>query len=113
LAVARDGDVLAGVYGPTPRQVRLAAADGAERGSASVQGTGAREFGVHGGATEDEAGVLLFGAQDDAVYAIDPSGDFLWRFTTGGDVDAPPTLLGGGEVVVASDDGKVYLLRGD
>jgi outer membrane protein assembly factor BamB len=113
LSLARGGDVLAGVYGPAPRQVRLDPATGALRWSFAVQGTGAREFGVHGGALEDDAGLLLFGAQDDVVYAIDGSGTIAWRFTTGGDVDAPVTLLGDGTLVVGSDDGKVTLLRAE
>lgn len=113
LSVARGGDVLAGVYGPAPRQVRLDAATGAVRWSFAVQGTGAREFGVHGGALEDDAGRLLFGAQDDVVYALGGDGTLAWRFTTGGDVDAPVTLVGDGAVVVGSDDGKVRLLRAE
>jgi outer membrane protein assembly factor BamB len=111
LSVARNGDLLAGVYGPTPRAVRLRGADGTIVGDFPVQGTGSREFGVHGGALEDEAGTLLFGAQDDAVTAIDAGGNVLWRWTAGADVDAPVTLLPDGSVVVASDDGKVVLLR--
>jgi outer membrane protein assembly factor BamB len=112
LSLARSGDVLAGVYGPAPREVRLRATDGALLGDYRVQGTGAREFGVHGGALEDEGGALLFGTQDDAVVAIDDRGLLRWRFATGADVDAPVTLLIDGSVVFGSDDGKVYLLRG-
>jgi outer membrane protein assembly factor BamB len=111
LSVARSGDVLAGVYGPAPRAVRVRASDGVIVGDFPVQGTGAREFGVHGGALEDDAGTLVFGAQDDSVVAIDASGRLRWRFTTGGDVDGPVTLLTGGDLVVGSDDGKVVLLR--
>ncbi len=111
LAIARGGDVLAGVYGPTPHEVRLRAGDGSRVGQFPIQGTGAREFGVHGGALEDETGTLLFGTQDDDVYAVGETGDLLWRFSTGGDVDAPITLLSDGSVVVGSDDGRVYLLR--
>jgi outer membrane protein assembly factor BamB len=111
LSVARNGDVLAGVYGPTPRAVRLRSGDGEVLGQFAVQGTGAREFGVHGGALEDEGGILLLGTQDDSVYAIGDQGDILWHFATGGDVDAPITLLDDGSVIVGSDDGKVYLLR--
>jgi outer membrane protein assembly factor BamB len=110
LSVARNGDVLAGVYGPSPRAVRLKSKEGSVVGEFLVQGTGALEFGVHGGCLEDAAGWLLFGAQDDSVYAIDPSGKLSWRFTAGGDVDAPITLLGDGSVVVGSDDGLVRLL---
>jgi outer membrane protein assembly factor BamB len=111
LAIARNGDVLAGVYGPRPRAVRLRADDGAPRGDFPVQGTGARDFGVHGGALEDAAGTLVFGAQDDAVYAVSAQGALLWRHATGGDVDAPVTLLKDGTLVVGSDDGSVRALR--
>jgi len=110
LSIGRDGDVLAGVYGPAPREVRIAAADGGVAGAFTVQGTGAREFGVHGGALEDDVGTLFFGAQDDAVYAVERGGSLRWRFLTGGDVDAPLTLVAGGRLVVPSDDGNVYLL---
>jgi outer membrane protein assembly factor BamB len=66
---------------------------------------------VHGGALEDASGALLFGSQDDQVYAVDADGRKLWSFATGGDVDAPVTLLSDGTVVVGSDDGRVYALR--
>jgi outer membrane protein assembly factor BamB len=111
LAVARNGDPLVGVYGPTPRVVRLAADGGQPRGSFPVPGTGAREFGVHGGPLEDDEGTLFFGAQDDTVYAVDVRGEERWRFATGGDVDAPVTLLSDGTLVAGSDDGFVYALR--
>jgi outer membrane protein assembly factor BamB len=111
LSVARNGDVLAGVYGPRPRAARLRPDDGGLRGDFAIQGTGARDFGVHGGALEDAAGTLIFGAQDDAVYAVDASGKLLWRFATKGDVDAPATLLHDGTLVVGSDDGLVRAFR--
>jgi outer membrane protein assembly factor BamB len=111
LSIARNGDVLAGVYGPTPRAVRVRAGDGTLAGAFSIQGTGARDFGVHGAPLEDDRATLLLGTQDDDVYAIGPSGSVLWRFTTGGDVDAPITLLTDGTVIVASDDGVVRALR--
>jgi outer membrane protein assembly factor BamB len=111
LSVARNGDVLAGVYGPRPRAVRLRPDDGGLRGDFAIQGTGARDFGVHGGALEDAAGTLIFGAQDNVVYAVDASGKLLWRFVTDGDVDAPATLLRDGTLVVGSDDGSVRAFR--
>jgi outer membrane protein assembly factor BamB len=113
LSMTRGGDVVAGVYGPTPREVVLEASSGDVRWKFPIQGTGAREFGVHGGALEDAAGALVFGAQDDSVYAIDSSGEILWSFMTGGDVDTPVTMLSDGSVVFGSDDGKVYMLRGN
>jgi outer membrane protein assembly factor BamB len=111
LSLARNGDVVTGVYGPAPREVRLRASDGAMVGALAVQGTGAREYGIHGGATEDEAGTLLFGAQDDRLYAVDANGSLLWTFATGGDVDAPVTVLTDASAVLGSDDGFVYRIR--
>jgi outer membrane protein assembly factor BamB len=109
LSIARNGDVLAGTYGPAPRVVRVRP-DGAVSGAFSVPGTGAREFGIHGGPLEDADGVLYFGAQDDAVYAVAPDGRERWRFMTGGDVDGPLSLLSDGSLVVPSEDGVVTLL---
>jgi outer membrane protein assembly factor BamB len=109
LSVARNGDVLAGVYGPLPRQVRVAP-DGAVRGWLGIPGTGSTDFGVHGGALEDDEGTLVFGAQDDRVRAVSRDGALLWSFLAGGDVDAPVTLTAAGMVVVGADDGTVYAL---
>jgi outer membrane protein assembly factor BamB len=111
LSATRMGEILAGVYGPTPRQVLLDPADGSVRMSFAIQGTGARDFGVHGGALEDDAGILLFGAQDDNVYAVDRSGRALWAFGARADVDSPITMLSDGSIVFGSDDGIVTLLR--
>lgn len=107
LSVARNGDVLAGVYGPSARQARVAP-DGTLRGALAIPGTGARDFGVHGGALEDDDLALAFGGQDDAIYVVDATGAVRWRYVTRGDVDAPLLLLSDGTLVAASDDGSVY-----
>ena len=109
LSVARNGDVLAGTYGPVPRVVRVTP-DGVIRGAFAVKGTGAREFGIHGGPLEDAEGTLYFGAQDDAAYAIDVEGTVRWRFETGADVDAPLTMLSDGSLIVPSEDGTITML---
>jgi len=109
LSLARNGDVLAGTYGPVPRVVRLGP-EGTIRGAFAVRGTGAKEFGIHGGPLEDADGVLFFGAQDDAAYAIERDGSVRWRFETGADVDAPLTMLPDGSLVVASEDGTITML---
>ena len=110
ISIARGGDVLAGVYGPWSRVVRLDGKSGKVEASFTVPGTGALEFGVHGGPLEDAAGQLYFGAQDDLLYALGADGKTMFTLRTGGDVDAPPTLLSDGSLVVASDDGAVYTL---
>jgi outer membrane protein assembly factor BamB len=109
LAVARNGDVLAGTYGPVPRVVRVAP-DGNVRGEFAIRGTGAKEFGIHGGPLEDADGTLFFGAQDDAVYAIGTDGAVRFRHVTKADVDAPLTLLTDGALIAPSEDGSVTLL---
>ena len=82
LSIARNGDTLAGVYGPAPRVVRVAP-DGTVRASFAIQGTGAREFGVHGGPLEDARGAIFFGAQDDDVHALGPDGLWRWEHRNG------------------------------
>lgn len=109
LSIARNGDVLVGTYGPVPRVVRISP-EGTVRGAFAIRGTGAREFGIHGGPLEDDDGALYFGAQDDAVYALGPNGALRWRFETGGDVDGPLTMLSDGSLVVPSEAGTVTLL---
>ena len=109
LSIGRNGDVLAGTYGPVPRVVRISP-EGEAKGAFPIRGTGAKEFGIHGGPLEDDDGALYFGAQDDAAYAIGPDGSVRWRFETGADVDAGLTLLSDGSLVVPSEDGSVTLL---
>lgn len=109
LSIARNGDVIVGTYGPVPRVVRIGSG-GAVRGAFAIPGTGAREFGIHGGPLEDADGVLYFGAQDDAAYAVGPDGGLRWRFEAGGDIDGPLTMLADGSLVVPSEAGTVTLL---
>lgn len=109
LSISRNGDVLTGTYGPTPRLVRVSP-EGSVSTLFSIRGTGARELGIHGGPLEDADGTLYFGAQDDAVYAVDPDGALLWKLDTGADVDGPLSLLADGSLVVPSEDGTVTLL---
>ncbi len=110
LAMARNGDVLAGVYGPSPRLVRVSPAGQMSDGFA-VRGQGTRETGVFGGALEDDDGTLVFGAQDGTVRAIDRRGKERWVYDARSDVDAPLTLLADGSLLVADYAGDVTLLR--
>lgn len=110
LSVARNGDVLAGAMGPEPALVRLRGDTGEVRFRAATRGTGANEFGIRGGALEDDAGRLYFGAQDDSVYALAPDGRLLFRHEMQGDVDAPLTLLPDGRLLIAAEDGAVVCL---
>ncbi len=105
ISVARDGGLLVGVYGPRAGLLRLVR--GAVVGAFRVPGPSSREFGVHGGALEDSEGTLVFGAQDDAVYAIERGGRVRFRVDRGADVDAPVTLASDGGLIVAADDGRV------
>ncbi|HMI85011.1 MAG TPA: PQQ-binding-like beta-propeller repeat protein [Polyangiaceae bacterium] len=108
MSVGRDGTVFTGTYGPTPRLVALEPANGAVRFRFPVSGTGASEFGIHGGPVEDAAGRLYFGAQDDHAYCLAADGTLLWKLRTGGDVDAPLVITPKGLLLVGSDDGKLY-----
>jgi len=111
ISLGRDGTVLAGTYGPTPALVALDPIDGSVRFRFSIPGTGAPEFGIHGGPVEDAKGRLYFGAQDDHAYCLTADGALLWKFKTGGDVDAPLVITPRGLLLVGSDDGKLYALQ--
>jgi len=106
LSITRSGDIAVGTYGPAPKLVRIR--DGAIAGAFPIQGTGAKEHGVHGGPLEDAEGTLYFGTQDDHVYGVTTSGELVFDFATAGDVDGPLTLLRDGTLVIPSEDGKVY-----
>jgi outer membrane protein assembly factor BamB len=110
LSIGRDGTIFAGTYGPTPHLVALEPEDGRVRFRFSIRGTGAPEFGIHGGPVEDSEGRLYFGAQDDHAYALTADGSLVWKFKTGGDVDAPLAITPRGLLLVGSDDGKLYAL---
>ena len=108
LTLTRSHDVVAGLYGPSPRVVCLHGATGELLWSFSVPGTGAKEHGVHGSPVEDKDGNLYFGSQDNAVYSLTARGELRWKVGTGGDIDAPVVLVSDGVLLAASDDGKLY-----
>ncbi len=107
LTVARNGDIVAGTYGPNPKVVRISP-NGSITHTFGVRGTGAKEFGIHGSALEDDRGRFAFGAQDNLARILSPALVEEWSFHTGGDVDAPLTLLQDGTLLVPSEDGKLY-----
>jgi len=108
MSLGRDGTVFTGTYGPTPRLVALDPVRGEVRFRFPVSGTGASEFGIHGGPVEDAAGRLYFGAQDDHAYCLAADGTLVWKLRTGGDVDAPLVVTPKGLLLIGSDDGKLY-----
>jgi outer membrane protein assembly factor BamB len=112
LSIGRKGTVLVGTYGPTPRLLALCPNTGTFNVLFGVAGTGATQFGIHGGPVEDAAGRLYFGAQDDFVYALGADGRLLWKFQTQGDVDAPLVITPQGRLLAGSDDGKLYAFEG-
>jgi outer membrane protein assembly factor BamB len=107
LTVARNGDVVAGTYGPNPRVVRISP-EGVVVRSFAVRGTGSKDFGIHGSPIEDDQGRFGFGAQDDLVRVLSPTFEEEASFRTRGDVDAALTLLTDGTLLVPSEDGNLY-----
>lgn len=107
LSVSRDGSVFAGIYGPTPGMLRLAPEDGRLLGAFRIAGTGSRDFGVHGGPLEDDDGTLVFGSEDDRLYAIERTGRVRFALDRGVDIDAPVTLTSDGALIVGADDGSI------
>jgi outer membrane protein assembly factor BamB len=107
LAVARDGVVLASTYGPSPAIFGLDPATGGRVFRFGIQGTGAREHGIHGAPVETADGTLLFGGPDDLVHALTPDGRSIWTVEAGGDVDGTFALVDDGVLVACSSSGRV------
>ncbi|HEU4407654.1 MAG TPA: PQQ-binding-like beta-propeller repeat protein [Polyangiaceae bacterium] len=110
LGLGRDGTVFAGTYGPEPALVALAPDDGAPRFRFALGRAGSAEVGVHGAPLEDREGTLVFGAHDDALYALGPGGELAWRAALGGDIDATVVLAADGRLYAGGGDGLLYAL---
>lgn len=113
VGLGRDGSVLVGVFGPRPRVVSLDATDGELRWFFPVTVSDTTEIGVASGPLVDGEGNIYFGAHDDYLYSLAPTGELRWAFATEGDVDSSPILLPTGTLLFGSDDHRLYALRGD
>jgi outer membrane protein assembly factor BamB len=56
-------------------------------------------------------GTILFTSHDRHVYAVDAAGALRWKHRTGDFVWSAAALLGGGLVLVGSDDDRLYALK--
>ncbi|MGE0792076.1 MAG: PQQ-binding-like beta-propeller repeat protein [Sandaracinaceae bacterium] len=113
VALGRNGDVIAAIYGPQPRVVSLDASDGELRWYFPVAVSESPEIGVASGPIVDAEGSIYFGAHDDYVYALSSQGELRWIERTGGDVDAAPILREDGTIIVGCDDGILYAIGDD
>ncbi len=52
---------------------------------------------------------ILIGGRSDYLYCLNNTGELIWKFKTQDDIDSSP-LICNDKVVVASLDGKIYLL---
>ncbi|MCB9601452.1 MAG: PQQ-binding-like beta-propeller repeat protein [Sandaracinus sp.] len=105
------GAVYVGVFGPRPRVVCLDAADGHERWHFGVTVADTTEIGVASGPLVDRAGNVYFGAHDDYLYSLAPTGELRWAFEANADVDSSPALAPDGTLYFGSDDRHLYALR--
>lgn len=110
VALGRNQDVIAAVYGPSPRVVSLDAATGELRWYFPVNVTESPEIGVASGPLVDVDGNLYFGAHDDFLYAISGDGDLRWIHQLGEDIDSAPVLREDGTLIVGCDDGFVHAI---
>ncbi|HJK92003.1 MAG TPA: PQQ-binding-like beta-propeller repeat protein, partial [Polyangiaceae bacterium LLY-WYZ-15_(1-7)] len=113
IGLSLDGAVLAGVFGPRPRVVSLDASSGDVRWYFPVTVADTTEIGVASGPLVDREGSIYFGAHDDYLYSLAPTGELRWVFEAAADVDSSPVLTPEGVLVFGSDDKQVYALRGD
>jgi outer membrane protein assembly factor BamB len=56
-------------------------------------------------------GTIVFGAQDEHVYAVAPDGTLRWHIQLPGDVDTTPAIASNGTMYVAGDDGHLHAFR--
>ncbi|MCB9594960.1 MAG: PQQ-like beta-propeller repeat protein [Sandaracinaceae bacterium] len=113
VALGRNGDVIAAVYGPRPRVVSMSASDGELRWYFPVNVTESPEIGVASGPLVDRDGNLYFGAHDDFLYAISGEGALRWIHRFGEDIDSAPILAEDGTLIVGCDDGFLYAIVED
>lgn len=110
VGLTQDGSVLVGVFGPRPRVACLDGATGDLRWYFPVTVADTSEIGVASGPLVDREGNIYFGAHDDYLYALAPTGELRWAFEAGADVDASPVLMPDGTLLVGSDDHHLYAL---
>jgi outer membrane protein assembly factor BamB len=53
---------------------------------------------------------VIFGSQDDRLYALDSEGHHRWSVELGGDIDSSPVLGPDGTIYVGCDDRRLYAL---
>lgn len=63
---------------------------------------------VRSGVAVTADGTILFGSDDNKLYALNPNGSQRWAYPTGGDVRSSPLVTSAGAVIVGSDDDYVY-----
>jgi outer membrane protein assembly factor BamB len=111
VALGAGASVIAGVFGPRPRIVSLAASDGRIRWEFAVTVADSPQLGIASGALVDVDGNIFVGAHDDYLYSLTPDGELRWALATGGDVDGSPVLGTDGTLFVGADDRRMYALR--
>jgi outer membrane protein assembly factor BamB len=109
LSLGRDGTVLAATYGAVPSVVALDPAKGRILWEFRIRGTGAKAFGIHAAPLEDAEGTLVFGGQDDFVYALTPDGKLQWKLSFPGDVDSAVVVVRDRWLAVGCQDGNLYV----
>jgi outer membrane protein assembly factor BamB len=66
---------------------------------------------VHASPTVAKDGAILFGSQDDHVYALEADGRLRWFLSLDADVDAAVTMAADGTLYVGADDAHVRAFR--
>ncbi len=68
---------------------------------------------IQSGIAIGPSGTIYAGAEDNKLYAINPTtGKQVWTFTTGGPIYSTPAVGADGTVYVGSNDNKVYAING-
>jgi outer membrane protein assembly factor BamB len=108
VAIGPDGTAYVATYGEEPFVAALDGATGVERWRFSTAPGEGAFYGIQSGALVDAEGYVYFGGRDHFVYCLSPKGELVWKYETGDQVDASPSIGPDGTLYVGSDDGKLY-----
>lgn len=108
VSVGHDGTVIASTYGPEPFIAAFAPRDGRELWRFAARPGDGAHYGIQSGALVDAEGYVYFGGRDHYIYCLSPSGEPVWEFETGDQVDSGPVLGPDGTLYVGSDDRRLY-----
>lgn len=108
ISLGYNDTVYASTYGHQPFLVAINRADGSEKWRFHIQPGDGDFYGIQSGALIDAEGYIYFGGRDHFVYCLSAEGQLVWKYKTGGQVDAGAVMGPDGTLYIGSDDHRLY-----